>query len=33
MMEEALKIIEKAIKERGGKFKLVHGPQLIGATE
>jgi hypothetical protein len=32
-LEDALKIVEKAIKERQGSFKLVNKPQVIGAKE
>lgn len=32
-LEEALKVIEKAIKEKSGTFKLTNKPQVIGAKD
>jgi len=32
-LEEALKIVEKVIKEKKGTFKLVNKPQIIGAKD
>jgi translation initiation factor 2 alpha subunit (eIF-2alpha) len=32
-LEEALKIVEKVIREKEGTFKLVSKPQVIGAKD
>ena len=32
-LEEALRIVERVIKEKKGTFKLVNKPQIIGAKD